>query len=141
MLCLIYFKYNLLSTAVMACWSFRLCNPINSHRYICDKARNAILSGLASVIGVQVLVAAAGSLIGIVYARYKWVGVLMIALLSGGTAGIFSFLVASRGRDGIALIAGFLSPEGPWLLIAAAVLAAVEIAAAWLHFRRREVKL
>ena len=101
----------------------------------------AILSGLASVIGVQVLVAAAGSLIGIAYARFKWVGVLMIALLSGGTAGIFSFLAASRGRDGIALIAGFLSPEGLWLLIAAAVLAAVEIAAAWLHFRRREVKL
>ena len=104
-------------------------------------AGEAILSGLASVIGVQVLVAAAGSLIGIVYARYKWVGVLMIALLSGGTAGIFSFLVASRGRDGIALIAGFLSPEGLWLLIAAAVLAAAEIVAAWLHFRRREVKL
>ena len=101
----------------------------------------AILSGLASVIGAQVLVAAAGSLIGIVYARYKWVGVLMIALLSGGTAGIFSFLVASRGRDGIALIAGFLSPKGLWLLIAGLALAAVEIAAAWLHFRRREVKL
>ena len=104
-------------------------------------AGEAILSGLVSVMAVQVVVAAAGSLIGIVYARYKWVGVLMIALLSGGTAGIFSFLVASRGRDGIALIAGFLSPEGLWLLIAAAVLAAVEIAAAWLHFRRREVKL
>ena len=101
----------------------------------------AILSGLASVIGVQVLVAAAGSLIGIAYARFKWVGVLMIALLSGGTAGIFSFLAASRGRDGIALIAGFLSPEGLWLLIAGLALAAVEIAAAWLHFRRREVKL
>ena len=101
----------------------------------------AILSGLASVIGVQALVAAAGSLIGIAYARFKWVGVLMIALLSGGTAGIFSFLVASRGRDGIALIAGFLSPEGLWLLIAGLALAAVEIAAAWLHFRRREVKL
>ena len=62
-------------------------------------------------------------------------------LLSGGTAGIFSFLAASRGRDGIALIAGFLSPEGLWLLIAGLALAAVEIAAAWLHFRRREVKL
>ena len=101
----------------------------------------AILSGLASVIGAQVLVAAAGSLIGIAYALFKWVGVLMIALLSGGTAGIFSFLVASRGRDGIALIAGFLSPKGLWLLIAGLALAAVEIAAAWLHFRRREVKL
>ena len=59
-------------------------------------AGQEVLSGVPVVLAIQVIVAMAGSLVGIIYARYKWIGVAMIALLAGGTAGIFSFLLASN---------------------------------------------
>lgn len=98
----------------------------------------AVPAGLPTVISLQIVVAMAGSLIGIVYARYKWVGVAMIALLSGGTAAVFSFVVAVRGEGAAIWSFDFSLPMLP---VAAAALSLLEVIVFWLHFRRREVKL
>ena len=101
-----------------------------------------MLSGVPVVLAIQVIVAMAGSLVGVVYARYKWVGVAMIALLAGGTAGVFSFLMASNIMEENTFLSFDFRLDSPWLLLLAAVVVAVlEIGIFWLHFRRREVKL
>ena len=67
--------------------------------YLAAGAGQEVLSGVPVVLAIQVIVAMAGSLVGVVYARYKWVGVAMIALLAGGTAGVLSFLMVSTIRS------------------------------------------
>ena len=105
-------------------------------------AGQEVLSGVPVVLAIQVIVAMAGSLVGVVYARYKWVGVAMIALLAGGTAGVFSFLMASNIMEENTFLSFDFRLDSPWLLLLAAVVVAVlEIGIFWLHFRRREVKL
>ena len=74
--------------------------------------------------------------------RYKWVGVAMIALLAGGTAGVFSFLMASNIMEENTFLSFDFRPGGTWVFLLAAVAVTVlEICLFWLHFRRREVKL
>ena len=66
----------------------------------------------------------------------------MIALLAGGTAGVFSFLMASNIMEENTFLSFDFRLDSPWLLLLAAVVVAVlEIGIFWLHFRRREVKL
>ena len=105
-------------------------------------AGQEVLPGIPLVLAIQAIVAMAGSLVGIVYARYKWIGVAMIALLAGGTAGIFSFLLASNIMEEGTFLSFNFRLDGMWiLLLAAAAVTALEILLFWLHFRRREVKL
>ena len=105
-------------------------------------AGQEVLPGGPVVLAIQVIVAMAGSLVGIVYARYKWIGVAMIALLAGGTAGIFSFLLASNIMEENTFLSFDFRLGGTWVFLLAAVAVTVlEIFLFWLHFRRREVKL
>ena len=105
-------------------------------------AGQEVLSGVPVVLAIQVIVAMAGSLVGIIYARYKWIGVAMIALLAGGTAGIFSFLLASNIMEENTFLSFDFRLGGTWVFLLAAVAVTVlEIFLFWLHFRRREVKL
>ena len=105
-------------------------------------AGQEVLPGIPLVLAVQAIVAMAGSLVGIVHARYKWVGVAMIALLAGGTAGVFSFLLASNIMEENTFLSFDFRLDSMWgFLLAAAAVTALEILLFWLHFRRREVKL
>ena len=105
-------------------------------------AGQEVLPGIPLVLAIQAIVAMAGSLVGIVYARYKWIGVAMIALLAGGTAGIFSFLLASNIMEENTFLSFDFRLGGTWVFLLAAVAVTVlEIFLFWLHFRRREVKL
>ncbi len=105
-------------------------------------AGQEVLPGGPVVLAIQVIVAMAGSLVGIIYARYKWIGVAMIALLAGGTAGIFSFLLASNIMEENTFLSFDFRLGGTWVFLLAAVAVTVlEIFLFWLHFRRREVKL
>lgn len=98
-------------------------------------------NGLPTVVILHLLVSGFGGLIGILYARFKWVGILMIALLSGGVAGITSYtMIRTIMREGTFVLNLRLSLSG-WMLLGGLALIAVEAVVCWFHFRRISVKL
>ena len=98
-------------------------------------------NALSTVVALHLLVAAFSGLVGVLYARFKWVGILMIALLSGGVAGVASYtMVRTILREGTFVLNLSLSLSG-WMLLGGLALMAVEAAVCWIHFRKISVKL
>lgn len=109
----------------------------------CDVS-SAGLQCLPLIITGLAIASALGNLVGLVYVRWKWVGVVVIALVFGIFGGVCGWMGSTGGFDfaGLPVVSTVLSNLYlPWPVVAAAaVLLAADLGCQWLLLRRREVK-
>lgn len=106
---------------------------------------DACLSCLPMIILGLVISSSLGNLLGSVYVKWKWAGVVVMVLLFGMCGGLVGWLGSTGGLEmaGVSLfVLGLATMSLPWQTAAvAAVLLAVDLGVQWLLLRRREVKL
>jgi len=103
------------------------------------------LRSIPAILCVLILAAAAGSIMGTLFVKWKWIGIILIVVLCGGMGGLMGFSAVSMAEGASMLGLTSIGPvllDMPWwvALIMLAVLA-VDIVFQWLLLRRQEVKL
>lgn len=102
------------------------------------------LGSIPTILTVLVIASALGSLMGTIYAKCKWLSIIIVVLICGGMGGMGGFLF-SGGFELVETsaidMAGVLRHLPWWLVLAAAALFAVDVVFQWLLLRRQEVKL
>ncbi len=102
------------------------------------------LRNIPSILAVLVTASALGSIIGTIYARWKWVATVLLVLVFGSFGGVGGYSFAGGGEDVAALIhkGARAMASFPWWLGVTALLAlAADMAFQWFLLRRQEVKL
>lgn len=102
------------------------------------------LRNIPSILAVLVTASALGSIIGTIYARWKWVATVLLVLVFGSFGGVGGYSFAGGGEDVAALIhkGAHAMASFPWWLGVIALLAlAADMAFQWFLLRRQEVKL
>ena len=102
------------------------------------------LRNIPSILAILIAASALGSIIGTIYARWKWVATILLLLVFGTFGGVGGFSVAGGGEDVARLIgkgAQTLTSFPWWLGLTALLALAADMAFQWLLQRRQEVKL
>lgn len=73
---------------------------------------------LPLLVWMMLLAASLGSLMGLLYQKWRWLGILVLAILSGVVGAGASMSVMSSSR-GTALFSRWLGPLGKWAVLAA----------------------
>lgn len=103
------------------------------------------LRSIPTLLCVLVIASAAGSIMGTVFVKWKWLGVVVIILICGVAGGTVGFASAATS-DAMSVaktveIVIHLIKLPWWLLAAVPVSLGLDIGFQWLLLRRREVKL
>lgn len=106
---------------------------------------DACLSCLPMILLGLVISSSLGNLLGSVYVKWKWAGVVVMVLFFGLCGGLVGWMGSTGGFEmaGVSLfVLGLATMSLPWQMAAvAAALLAVDLGVQWLLLRRREVKL
>ena len=104
------------------------------------------LRSIPTILCILALAASAGSIMGTTFVKWKWVGLIIVMVISGGVGGMVGYTGVAFFKglsiigDPTELLSHLLTP--PWWLTAAMLSALVlDIVFQWLLLRRREVKL
>lgn len=103
------------------------------------------LQSIPTLLCVLLVASAIGSIMGTVFVKWKWLGMVIIILICGVAGGTLGF--ASAAASDMLSVAKTVDivihlEKLPWWLLAAVPVAlAADIAFQWLLLRRREVKL
>ena len=103
------------------------------------------LRSIPTILCILVIASAFGSIMGTIFVKWRWLGMVIIVLICGIAGGTVGFAGAAAS-DGLSLaktinIVAHLIKLPWWLLAAVPVLLGADIAFQWLLLRRREVKL
>ena len=103
------------------------------------------LRSIPTLLCVLLIASAVGSIMGTVFVKWRWLGMVVIILICGVAGGMLGFASAAASNMlSMAKTADIVVHliKLPWWLVAAVPLALVaDIAFQWLLLRRREVKL
>ena len=102
------------------------------------------LRNMPAILAILIAASALGSIIGTLYARWKWVATALLVLVFGAFGGVGGFSIAGGGEDVAALIhkgAQALASFPWWLGVIALLALAADMAFQWFLLRRQEVKL
>lgn len=102
------------------------------------------LRNIPSILAILVITSALGSMMGTVYAKWKWAATVLLVLVFGAFGGVGGYSIAGGGEDVAGLIgkgAQALTAFPWWLGLAALLSLAADMAFQWLLLRRQEVKL
>lgn len=102
------------------------------------------LGSLSNVIIVLVIASSLGSLFGTLYAKWRRVGVVLLALCGGVVGGTGGFLVSSGfqlKQAAVEKVSAFLRDLPWWVALIAVGLLALDLFFHWMLLRRQEVKL
>lgn len=106
---------------------------------------DACLSCLPMIVLGLVISSSLGNLLGSMYVKWKWAGVVVMVLLFGMCGGLVGWMGSTGGFEitGMSLfVLGMATYAPSWqMTAAAAALLAVDLGIQWLLLRRREVKL
>ncbi len=106
-------------------------------------------SGLKSLLSIFLILVSAtclGSILGTVWAKWKWVAIIVIVIVCGGFGGVFGFMVAGGAREILSTastleLSRFLEGVHWQLAAAAAGLLLLDLIFHWALLRKQEVKL
>ena len=102
------------------------------------------LRSIPTILCVLVIASAMGSIMGTVFVRWKWAGMILIILLCGLGGGMVGFAGSMAGNFLTARtfeIASHLAALPWWLPAAALAALALDVGFQWMLLRRQEVKL
>ena len=107
---------------------------------------SAGLRSLPTILCALVLASAVGSIMGTVFVKWRWAGMVLIIILCGGMGGVIGITGATAANGGFSYadtleIVMFLVKFPWWLALAAAAALVLDVAFHWLLLRRQEVRL
>lgn len=103
------------------------------------------LRSIPTILCVLLFAASMGSIMGTLFVKWKWMGLIIAVLLCGSAGGMVGYMsveaVKSFSTDHTIDLASHLETLPQWLIAAMLAALAADIAFQWLLLRRREVKL
>lgn len=102
------------------------------------------LRSIPTILCVLVIASAMGSIMGTIFVKWKWAGMILIILLCGLGGGVVGFAGSMAGNFLTARtfeIASHLAALPWWLPAAALAALALDVGFQWMLLRRQEVKL
>lgn len=131
-----YFRVLIVGVTVALCAVVWLLSP--------DEISAVGLKSLLNILVLLTCASALGNLFGTLYVKWKWLGVVLLAL-TGGVIGGSSGILLSTGinlqRNLVAKVTGMLQELPWWVFLIALVLLACDLFFHWMILRRQEVKL
>jgi len=112
------------------------------------EASAAGLQSMPSLLLFSAAISCLGNILGTLQTKCKWVSIVFIVILCGGLGGVVGGVFVNLGKNGLDqlmefftwLSAALASPPW-WLVLATAILLAIDLVFHWLLLRRQEVKI
>ena len=102
------------------------------------------LRNIPSILAILIVTSALGSIIGTLYAKWRWVATVLLVMVFGAFGGVGGYSIAGGGEDVTGLIgkgARAMASFPWWLGVTALLSLAADMAFQWFLLRRQEVKL
>lgn len=131
-----YFRVLIISVTIALCGIMWLISP--------DAISAAGLRSLLNILAILVAASSIGNLFGTLYVKWKWVGVMCLALVGGVIGGTSGFLFSAGidlERAAVSKVTNFLQDMPWWFALVAVGLQAADLFFHWMLLRRQEVKL
>ena len=133
-----YFRALVIAVTLALCALIWLAVP--------GEVSSAGLRSLPTILCALVLASAVGSIMGTVFVKWRWAGMVLIIILCGGMGGVIGITGATAANGGFSYadtleIVMFLVKFPWWLALAAAAALVLDVAFHWLLLRRQEVRL
>lgn len=132
-----YYRTLIIGATVVICALVWLLIP--------GEASSIGLRSIPTLLCILIFAASAGSIMGTLFVKWKWVGIILIIIICGGMGGTVGAL-SVNAMEGFSLVntiavASVLQTLPWWLAVAALAALAADVAFQWLLLRRQEVKL
>lgn len=131
-----YFRVLVIGVTIALCALMWLVAP--------NTVSDTGLGSLFNIFSVLVAASSIGNLFGTLYVKWKWVGVMCLALIGGVCGGLGGFLFSTGihlEQSGVMKAASLLRKLPWWFSLIAAGLLAADLFFHWMVLRRQEVKL
>ena len=131
----LYFRGLIIAVTTALCALIWLAAP--------GEASAVGLRSIPTILCVLVTCSNLGSIMGTLFVKWKWVGMIVIIIICGVGGGLVGFASAAGGvlLTNALELAVYLAATPWWLAAAAAVSLGLDLGFQWLLLRRREVKL
>ncbi len=131
----LYFRGLIIAVTTALCALIWLAAP--------GEASAVGLRSIPTILCVLVTCSNLGSIMGTLFVKWKWVGMIVIIIICGVGGGLVGFASAAGGvlLTNALELAVYLAATPWWLAAVAAVSLGLDLGFQWLLLRRREVKL
>ncbi len=131
----LYFRGLIIAVTTALCALIWLAAP--------GEASAVGLRSIPTILCVLVTCSNLGSIMGTLFVKWKWAGMIVIIIICGVGGGLVGFASAAGGvlLTNALELAVYLAATPWWLAAAAAVSLGLDLGFQWLLLRRREVKL
>ena len=131
----LYFRGLIIAVTTALCALIWLAAP--------GEASAVGLRSIPTILCVLLTCSNLGSIMGTLFVKWKWAGMIMIIIICGVGGGLVGFASAAGGvlLTNALELAVYLAATPWWLAAAAAVSLGLDLGFQWLLLRRREVKL
>lgn len=131
----LYFRGLIIAVTTALCALIWLAAP--------GEASAVGLRSIPTILCVLLTCSNLGSIMGTLFVKWKWAGMIMIIIICGVEGGLVGFASAAGGvlLTNALELAVYLAATPWWLAAAAAVSLGLDLGFQWLLLRRREVKL
>ncbi len=131
----LYFRGLIIAVTTALCALIWLAAP--------EEASALGLRSIPTILCVLVTCSNLGSIMGTLFVKWKWAGMIVIIIICGVGGGLVGFASAAGGvlLTNALELAVYLAATPWWLAAAAAVSLGLDLGFQWLLLRRREVKL
>ena len=104
------------------------------------------LRSLPTLLCVLAAVSALGSIMGTIFTRWRWAGMILIIIICGGGGGMLGATGAIAANGGFSqadtlMLVSYLMKTPWWLAAAAMAAVALDAAFQWVLLRKQEVRL
>lgn len=131
----LYFRGLIIAVTTALCALIWLAAP--------EEASALGLRSIPTILCVLLTCSNLGSIMGTLFVKWKWAGMIVIIIICGVGGGLVGFASAAGGvlLTNALELAVYLAATPWWLAAAAAVSLGLDLGFQWLLLRRREVKL
>ena len=133
-----YFRALVIAVTLALCALIWLAAP--------GEVSTAGLRSLPTLLCVLAAVSALGSIMGTIFTRWRWAGMILIIIICGGGGGMLGATGAIAANGGFSqadtlMLVSYLMKTPWWLAAAALAAVALDAAFQWVLLRKQEVRL
>ena len=132
-----YFRVLIIAVTMALCALVWLLTP--------GEASAVGLRSIPTILCILLIVSSLGSIMGTLFARWKWLGTILIIMVCGAAGGVMGLTGVAMTKGVIVVkimeLAAYLAATPWWLAAAVAASLALDLVFHWLLLRRQEVKL
>lgn len=132
-----YFRLLIIAVTILLCTVIWLVAP--------SEVSTTGLRSIPTILCVLLIASALGSILGTLFVRWKWLGVILMIIICGGLGGTVGVMGVAAADSLIVMktleLTTYLETLPWWLILAVVISLAVDVLFQWALLRRQEVKL